>query len=188
MRYSQIRELDISNGEGVGISLFVQGCPFHCKNCFNKETWDFSGGKDFNKEVRDKFLNLIDRPYITRVSILGGEPLCVENYLDVHFLVKRIRRRFGTQKKIWVYSGHVYEDFVNPEVLAMFDVLVDGQYIDEQRDLTLAFRGSKNQRLIDCPRSVLRGEAVLYDPYNLFEYSDRYIAGHWDLEDKACLD
>ena len=100
MRYAQIRNMDISNGENIGVSLFVQGCRFKCKNCFNKETWDFSGGKEWTKEIESKFFELIDRPYIKRISILGGEPLADENAEEVLNLIKEIKGRFPT-KDIW---------------------------------------------------------------------------------------
>ena len=112
MRYAQIRSMDISNGEGVGVSLFVQGCPFHCKNCFNSETWDFNGGKEWTEETKNKFMELIDRPYIRRVSILGGEPLHENNLSEVLSLVKEIREKFP-DKTIWLYTGYSIEDIVN---------------------------------------------------------------------------
>ena len=108
MRYASIRKLDISNGEGVGVALFVQGCRFnpHCYNCFNPDTWDFNGGKEWTPEIKDKFLELIDRPYIKRVSILGGEPLADENLDDIFDLISEIKRRFSDTKTIWLYTGY----------------------------------------------------------------------------------
>ena len=147
MRYASIRKLDISNGEGVGISLFVQGCPFHCYNCFNQETWDFNGGFEWTEDIKEYFLDLADHPYIGRISILGGEPLCNENAPDVLELIKDIRERYGDSKKIWVYTGNVIES-IDINLLTNIDVLVDGRYIDDERDLNLAFRGSANQRII----------------------------------------
>ena len=105
IRYAQIRSLDLSNGEGVGIALFVQGCHFHCPNCFNPETWDYNGGKEWTEEVKNKFLELANRPYIKRISILGGEPLAEENLDDVLDLVNRIRLS-SPQKSIWLYTGN----------------------------------------------------------------------------------
>ena len=147
LRYAQIRSLDISDGFGVGVSLFTQGCHFHCKNCFNKSTWDFNGGKEWTKEVKEHFLELVNRPHIERVSILGGEPLCDENYADVLDLVKSIEG-----KKIWIYTGYTYEDIKNKEIIDYVDYVVDGRYIDELRDLSLQFRGSSNQRIIDIKK------------------------------------
>ena len=109
MRFASMRALDISNGENVGVSLFVQGCPFHCYNCFNPDTWDFKGGKEWTEETKNKFLELIDRPYIKRVSLLGGECLAEQNLSDVLSLVKEIRHSFP-QKTIWLYTGFRIRD------------------------------------------------------------------------------
>lgn len=176
MRYAQIRSMDISNGEGVGVSLFVQGCPFHCKNCFNSETWDFNGGKEWTEETKEQFMELIDRPYIKRVSFLGGECLADQNLDEVLKLVKQIRISFP-EKTIWLYTGYKIEDIFYPYiinqpmtceqrkrigVIRYVDILVDGEYIDEQKDLSLKFRGSKNQRVIDVKQSLKQGKVVLY--------------------------
>lgn len=200
MRYAQIRSLDVSNGEGCGVALFVQGCPFnpHCKNCFNPETWDFNGGKEWTEETKNKFLKLIDRPYIKRVSLLGGEPLAEQNLDDVLSLIKEIRISFP-EKTIWLYTGyklfinypeshrqHKYilstkpnaltniiydndlflkkqeEDKKRSEIISLCDVVVDGEYIDEQRDIALKWRGSSNQQVIDVRQSLAQGRVVLY--------------------------
>lgn len=151
MRYNQIRECDIANGYGIGTALFVQGCHFHCKNCFNSETWDFNGGKEWDDEIKNKFLNISDKSYITRISILGGEPLAEENIDCVEELIKTIRDRFGDTKKIWLYTGYVIEgmDKHQKNVISMCDIVVDGLFIDELKDYSLQFKGSKNQRIID---------------------------------------
>lgn len=197
MRYSSMRNLDISNGEGVGVSLFVQGCPFHCKNCFNSDTWDFNGGKEWTEETKNKFIELINRPYIKRVSFLGGECLAEQNLDEVLKLVKQIRNSYP-DKTIWLYTGyHVFinypeshrqhkvilstrpnastniiyddelffkkkEDRKRSEIIFNIDVLVDGEYIDEQKDLSLKWRGSKNQRVIDVKQSLAQNKMVLY--------------------------
>lgn len=163
MRYASIRSMDISNGEGVGVSLFVQGCHFHCKNCFNQDTWDFSGGKEWNREIEDEFMKLVSRPYIKRVSLLGGEPLADENVLDIMRLINRIKTECP-DKKIWCYTGYTWEQIfpiVNPylnltqaemtrqNVVKNCDILVDGRFVEEEKDLSLEFRGSKNQKIID---------------------------------------
>ena len=158
MRYASIRDMDISNGNGIGVALFTQGCHFHCKNCFNKSTWDFNGGKEFTKETCDKFMKLVNRPFIKRVSILGGEPLAKENVDDVCNVLKQIK-----DKQIWVYTGYTFETVKNLEVMKYIDYLVDGQYIDELRDLKLKFRGSSNQRIIDVQKSLKESKVVLYE-------------------------
>lgn len=142
MRYASIRDMDISNGNGIGVALFTQGCHFHCKNCFNKSTWDFDGGKEFTRETCNKFMKLVNRPFIKRVSILGGEPLSKENVDDVCNILKQIKN-----KTIWVYTGHTFETVKNYDIMKYIDYLVDGQYVDELRDLTLEFRGSSNQNI-----------------------------------------
>lgn len=178
MQYAQIRSMDISNGEGVGVSLFVQGCPFHCFNCFNSETWDFNGGKEWTEEIKDKFMKIIDRPYIKRVSFLGGECLAEQNLDGVLDLIKEIRISFP-KKTIWLYTGYELSEIVKQEqyekvsgipsvwskrweIISNVDVLVDGEYIDEQKDLTLKWRGSKNQRVIDAKQSLAQNKVVLY--------------------------
>lgn len=177
MRYAQIRSMDISNGENAGVSLFVQGCSFHCHNCFNQETWDFHGGKEWTKEVEKRFLELIDRPYIKRVSFLGGECLASQNLADILNLISEIRQKFPT-KTIWLYTGYDYQTIFRSEpsclsqegldnykrrqIIAMCDVVVDGEYIDSLRDVTLKWRGSSNQKVIDVKQSLQEGKIVLY--------------------------
>lgn len=158
MRYASIRDMDISNGSGIGVALFTQGCHFHCKNCFNKSTWDFDGGKEFTKETCDKFIKLVNRPFIKRVSILGGEPLAKENVDDVCNVLKQIK-----DKQIWVYTGHTFETVKNYDIMKYIDYLVDGQYVDELRDLRLKFRGSSNQRVIDVQKSLKENKVILYE-------------------------
>lgn len=178
MRYASIRNLDISNGEGVGVSLFVQGCDRHCFNCFNSETWNFNGGKEWTEETKNKFMELINRPYIRRISVLGGEPLAEQNLDEVLSLIKEIRISFP-KKTIWLYTGYELSEIVKQEqyekvsgipsvwskrweIISNVDVLVDGEYIDEQKDLTLKWRGSKNQRVIDAKQSLAQNKVVLY--------------------------
>ncbi len=174
IRYAQIRSMDLSNGEGIGIALFVQGCHFHCPNCFNPETWDFDGGKEWTEEVKNKFLELANRPYIKRISILGGEPLAEENLGDVLGLVNKIRLS-SPQKSIWIYSGYTWEDILDEDynflemhdalrqaIIAQCNVFVDGQYKESQRDITIPYRGSKNQRVIDIQKSLQKGGVALW--------------------------
>ena len=170
MRYASMRNLGISNGENIGVSLFVQGCHFHCNNCFNSETWDFEGGYSWTEKSIKDFLNLINRSYIKRVSILGGEPLTSRNVEEIFHLISTIRKLFPT-KTIWLYTGFTWEQIMNPtnsddilrkEIVSQCDVVVDGEYIDELRDITLKWRGSSNQRVIDVKKSIEKGEVVLW--------------------------
>jgi len=183
MRYASIRDMDISNGIGIGVALFVQGCHRHCKGCFNPSTWDFNGGQEWTEEVQNKFLALIDKPFIKRVSILGGEPLDYENLPDVYDLIKTIKEKYP-DKKIWLYTGYTLScgtnergellgDFANADtgwdngllrnhIIRNCDIIVDGEYKEELRDLTLAFRGSSNQRLIDVKKTIQEKQIVLY--------------------------
>lgn len=146
MRYASIRDMDISNGRGIGVALFVQGCHFHCKNCFNQTTWNFQEGKPWTNEIENKFFYLVSRTYIERVSFLGGEPLADENYDTIVRLAKSI-----DNKKKWCYTGYTLEELKangKEEILKYIDVLVDGRYVDELRDLNLEFSGSSNQRIL----------------------------------------
>ena len=179
IRYASIRNLDISNGEGVGVALFVQGCHFHCYNCFNPNTWDFNGGKEWTKQKEKEFLELVNRPYIKRISLLGGEPLADENLDSMLKLVNKINVLFP-EKAIWIYTGYTFEQIMNPivtddfnperdnlinkrkEIVKQCDVLVDSRYIDELRDITLKWRGSKNQRVIDVQKSLQTNSVVLH--------------------------
>ena len=152
MRYAQIRKMDISNGLGVGASLFIQGCHFHCKNCFNPETWDFEGGKEYTKKTQQTLLKLIEPEYITRFSILGGEPLEPQNHFELAKLINLIKQK-RPDIKIWIYTGYIYENLINQEstyleyILNNIDVLVDGQFQEDKKDLTYPFAGSTNQRI-----------------------------------------
>ena len=186
MRYAQVRSMDISNGEGIGVSLFVQGCPFnpHCTNCFNPDTWDFNGGKEWTQDTEDKLIELASRPYIKRLSILGGEPLADENLDGVLHLVNRFRLSFPN-KSIWLYSGFRWEEcqpfnedgLLKPdkfapnlqkilhkryEVISMCNVMVDGRYIDSQRNPSKKWAGSDNQRVIDIRKSLEQNKIVLH--------------------------
>lgn len=153
MRYAGIDECDLCNGNDIGMSLYVQGCDAHCKNCFNPETWDFSGGKQWTKKEEDDFLKAIGRIYIKRISFLGGEPMAFQNVEIVARLTSTIKERYPT-KSIWLYSGLKLEelekrnDIYSIEILKNIDYLVDGRYVDELNDKTLPFRGSKNQRIL----------------------------------------
>ena len=172
MRYSDYYDCDICNGKSVGMSLFVQGCPLHCNGCFNPETWDFNSGEKWTKESENNFITLVGRDYIRRISILGGSPLCQENIKDVSALVSKIRDKYP-EKQIWIYTGYTWETLMSTtnieyrndilDVFKSIDVLVDGEFMLNQKDLALAFRGSTNQRIIDVQSSLKTGEIVLWN-------------------------
>ena len=152
MRYNLIRKMDISNGPGVRVSIFMQGCSFHCKNCFNKETWDFEGGQEFTDETIDKVIDLCNKPEVKGLSILGGEPMHPANIEGTTKLAKAFKEKYP-EKNIWTWTGFKYEDIKDKEVFNYIDVLVDGQYKDELHDPTLKWKGSSNQRVIDIKKS-----------------------------------
>lgn len=165
MNYAQIRKLDVSNGEGLGVSFFVSGCPFHCKNCFNSETWDYEYGNKWTPEIENKFMSLLKNKHIQRVSFLGGEPLADNNVKTVLHIMTRVKKEFP-HLKIWMHTGYTLEDIIEEQdahrigAISVVDVLVDGKYIDELRDLSLKFRGSSNQRIIDVRSSLIQGRVV----------------------------
>lgn len=152
MRYNLIRKMDISNGPGVRVSIFMQGCSFHCKNCFNPETWDFEGGQEFTDDTINKVLELSDKKEVKGLSILGGEPMHPTNIEGTTKLAKTFKEKYP-EKNIWAWSGFKYEDIKDNDVFNYIDVLVDGQYKDELHDPTLKWRGSSNQRVIDIKES-----------------------------------
>lgn len=152
MRYNLIRKMDISNGPGVRVSIFMQGCSFHCKNCFNPETWDFEGGQEFTEDTINKVLELSDKKEVKGLSILGGEPMHPTNIEGTTKLAKTFKEKYP-EKNIWAWSGFKYEDIKDNDVFNYIDVLVDGQYKDELHDPTLKWRGSSNQRVIDIKES-----------------------------------
>jgi anaerobic ribonucleoside-triphosphate reductase activating protein len=164
MRYAQIRDMDISNGRGIGCSIFLQGCSVRCKNCFNKSTWDFNGGYEWTDKETEQLFEILSKPHITRLSILGGEPL--DQAKELSHLLLKIRDKFPNLE-IWIYSGRVFKlnvkNFDRCNCLALCDVLVDGAYVDELKDLTLAFRGSSNQRIIDLKKTFESSNIVLYN-------------------------
>lgn len=190
MRYAQIRPLDITNGEGTGMALFVQGCHFHCKDCFNQETWDFNGGKEWTEEVEERFIKLAARPYIKRISFLGGEPLANENVETVLRLIQKLKELYP-EKRIWLYTGYKIENiiktldtvsqqysdihsFIRREVLKNIDILCDGAFMTDKKDplnKNVKWVGSTNQRVIDVQKSIYSEplyrhclkEIVLYD-------------------------
>lgn len=163
MRYNKIRKMDISNGPGVRVSIFMQGCTFKCKNCFNPETHDFNGGEEFTNEVIDKVLDLCNKDYIVGLSILGGEPLHPKNIEGTTLLAKKFKEKFK-DKTIWVWSGFLYDrDLKDKEILNYIDVLVDGQFKEELHNPKLKWCGSSNQRVIDVKKSIKENKIILYE-------------------------
>ncbi|MBQ6324355.1 MAG: anaerobic ribonucleoside-triphosphate reductase activating protein [Bacilli bacterium] len=162
MNYNKIRKMDISNGPGVRVSVFFQGCAFHCKNCFNKETWDFEAGNSFGDEQIEEIIKLAEPGHISGLSILGGEPMHPKNIENTTKLVKRFKKSYPN-KTIWAWSGFLFDDYLkDKEVVNYLDVLVDGQFVDELRDPRLKWRGSANQRVINVPESLKKKEIILY--------------------------
>lgn len=172
MNYAAIKTHDIANGPGVRVSLFVSGCTHHCEGCFNPETWDFHYGQPYTAETEQEILDACDKPYIRGLSLLGGEPFEPANQKALLPLLRRFRERFP-DKTVWCYSGYNYEldmltgqlgDWaVTKEMLGLLDVLVDGEFVLDQKDLNLRFRGSANQRIIDVPRSLEHDQVLWWD-------------------------
>ncbi len=171
MYYGNIKKRDIANGVGVRVTLFVSGCTHHCKNCFNPETWDFEYGQPYTEKTEEEILSLLAPSYINGLTLLGGEPFEVQNQRVLVGLIRRVRKRFP-DKSIWCYTGYTFEELISDsrarcevtdEMLSMLDVLVDGEYIDEKRNISLSFRGSENQRIIDVKASLECGSCVILD-------------------------
>lgn len=160
MRYSKIRKMDIANGPGVRVSIFMQGCSFNCKNCFNKETHDFNGGKEFTQDTIDRVLELCDNDVIEGLSILGGEPMHPKNIEGTTKLAKKFKEKFPS-KDLWVWSGFQFDkELKDKEALKYVDVLVDGQFKEELSNPTLKWKGSENQRVIDVQKSLQSNEIL----------------------------
>ena len=171
MNYAGIKYCDVANGLGCRTVLFVSGCRNHCKDCFQPHTWDFSYGKEFDETIQKEILDSLNSTYIKGLTLLGGEPFEPENQIDLLPFVKKVREEYPS-KDIWAFTGYVYDtDLVEggrkhceatDELLSMIDVLVDGPFIAEQRNLMLKFRGSENQRVIDMKKTLEEGRIVLY--------------------------
>ena len=163
MNYHKIEKTSIANGEGIRVVLWVSGCSLHCKGCHNPETWNINSGKPFNLESKKELYESLDKSYIKGITFSGGNPL--ESFPEVFALCKEIKEKFPS-KDIWLYSGYTYEE-INQKVMSMIleyvDVLVDGRYIDELRDITLEWRGSSNQRVIDVQKTLKENKIVLYN-------------------------
>ena len=172
MNYGEIKNYDIANGEGVRVSLFVSGCTHHCKNCFNPETWSFEYGKPFTKETEDYIIECLSPDYIDGLSLLGGEPFEPQNQEVLLPFLRRIRKELPN-KTVWCYTGYLFDrellsesrarcEFTD-ETLSLIDVLVDGEFVQDLYDISLAFRGSSNQRIIDVQKSLETGEIKLHN-------------------------
>ncbi len=174
MNYANIKFNDIANGEGVRTSLFVSGCTHHCKNCFNPETWDFTYGKAFDDEVQERIIKSLKPDHITGLTLLGGEPMEPANQAGLLPFLKKVKATYPN-KTIWCYSGYLFDkELLSPsrahtpltrEVLSYIDILVDGEFKYDLKDITLRFKGSSNQRVIDVQKS-LEESKVVFSPYN----------------------
>ena len=171
MNYADIKQYDVANGPGIRISLFVSGCNHHCKGCFNEEAWDFNYGTPFTDETIDTIIKYLNSPHIAGLTLLGGEPMEPQNQEALLPLVKRVREVYGNKKNIWCYTGYVLDrDLLGEsrakcehtrELLENLDVLVDGPFVEDLKNLTLKFRGSSNQRIINVPETLKTNNIVL---------------------------
>ena len=176
MNYIKITKNDIANGVGIGCVLWVSGCNCHCFNCHNQSTWDFNAGQLFTEESMQEILQEISKPYISRLTLSGGHPLDPRNIDEVYRITKRVRQAYPS-KSIWLYTGYTWEQIIEKDkiyedhevnspspldVVKLCDVLVDGAYVDELRDISLAFRGSSNQRIIDVQKSLAENKVILW--------------------------
>lgn len=169
MNYATIKNCDIANGPGVRVSLFVSGCTHRCPGCFNEVAWDFHYGQPFTEETVESILNMLRPSYIRGLTLLGGEPFEPQNQAGVVSLLRRVRKELP-EKTIWAFSGYLFEKDIlsgrlgdTSEYLSYLDVLVDGPFIQEKKNLSLRFRGSENQRIIDVKASLAAGETILWD-------------------------
>ena len=163
MRYNKIRKMDISNGPGVRISIFFQCCHFHCPGCFNQETWDFNGGKEFNDEVINHVLDLCANAVISGLSILGGEPLNPKNIDGATKLAKAFKEKFPN-KTIWLWSGYLFHEYIHDkEIVNYIDVIIDGQFHINESSPLLKYKGSDNQRVIDVKKTLKNKKIILYE-------------------------
>ena len=171
MNYATIKPRDIANGPGVRVSLFVSGCTHHCPGCFNQEAWDFAYGKPFTQAVMDHILELLRPSYVRGLTLLGGEPFEPQNQGPVVELLRQIKAQMP-EKSIWAFSGYLFDRDIlsgrlgdTREYLRYLDVLVDGPFVEAKKNLSLRFRGSENQRLIDVPKSMASGQVVLWEDW-----------------------
>ncbi|MBO5209151.1 MAG: anaerobic ribonucleoside-triphosphate reductase activating protein [Lachnospiraceae bacterium] len=175
MFYSEIKEYDIANGPGVRVTLFVSGCTHHCKGCFNEMTWDFQYGREFDEEVEEKILKALEPSYIAGLTLLGGEPMEYVNQQGILPLLRKVKEKYP-DKTIWCYTGYLYEKDIlenfcakwaeTEEILSYLDVMVDGEFVEDLKDISLRFRGSSNQRIIDVKKSRQTEKIILWDDGN----------------------
>ncbi len=174
MNYAEIKNCDIANGPGVRVSLFVSGCTHRCKGCFNEIAWDFNYGKPFTQETIDSILEMLQPDYIKGLTLLGGEPFEPENQPAILELLRQLKTKYP-EKSVWAFSGYLFDKDIlagrlgpweiTKEYLGYLDVLIDGPFVMEKKDLSLRFRGSSNQRIIDVPASLKSGEIVLWEDW-----------------------
>ena len=173
MNYATIKNCDIANGPGVRVSLFVSGCTHHCKGCFNEVAWDFDYGEPFTNETIQTILDMMKPGYIKGLTLLGGEPFEPQNQGPIVELLRQVKKTYP-DKSIWAFSGYLFEKItsrtlgdwaVTREFLSSLDVLVDGPFVEEKKNLALRFRGSENQRLIDVPATLASGKIVLWEDW-----------------------
>lgn len=177
MNYAEIKYCDIANGVGVRTTLFVSGCRNHCPGCFNTGTWSFEVGETFTPQVEDEIISSLEPAYVAGLTLLGGEPMEPENQVELLDLVRRVKEVYPT-KTIWAYTGFTWEELTQgpsrgctdtlPLLLEHIDVLVDGPFILDQKDISLRFKGSSNQRLIDVPKTLAAGNVVLWEDEPVF--------------------
>lgn len=171
MHYGNIKNYDIADGEGVRVTLFCSGCTNRCEGCFQPETWDFCYGKEYTKKTEDQLIQMLTNPNIQGLTLLGGDPFEPSNQRTLITLLRRVKQELPT-KDVWAYTGFVYEQDllegqrkhteVTDEMLSYIDVLVDGPFVIDQKDISLYFRGSTNQRVIDMPKTLKSGNVVIY--------------------------
>lgn len=171
MNYGEIKKCDIANGEGVRTSLFVSGCTHHCKGCFNPDTWDFGFGRPYTAETEQEIIDSLKPDHIDGLSLLGGEPFEPANQRELVKLLRRVKTELP-KKNVWCYTGYLFDaELLSPsrarceytdEMLSMTDILVDGEFVEAKKNISLAFKGSENQRIIDVQKSLAAGEVVLY--------------------------
>lgn len=174
MNYATIKRVDVANGPGVRVSLFVSGCTHHCKGCFNAEAWDFSYGKPFTEETQEELLSLMAPDYIEGITLLGGEPLEPQNQEGLLPFIRQVHARYPG-KTIWCFTGYDFEkdvlarmmaeSEVSRQLIPLFDVIVDGKFVEEKRNLSLKFRGSENQRVLNVKKSLEAGHAVWQEEF-----------------------